>query len=325
MKVYKKWYLLGFLVLCTLVLADSVDRRTALLAEAQKSNPSIKIIASGISDTNVMVRRTAVRILADIGEPARTALEKAFTDSDVIVRRTALGGLLRLPELDLFPYMDSAVKDENVLLRLFAVQYLVANRPLSPAMYALLEEAAKDKNDKIRKLAIQSTWPFRCKTIPIRERKDLDRDVVVSQVIPLPKGGWKFCLDPNGDGHHKGWYKPTLDDSGWGEISIEQAWQKAGYDYTGVAWYRRTIELPAKPDCLAVELHFAGVDECAWVWVNGKYVGEHDVGPVGWNIPFNLDVTKEVNWGKANQITIRAMNTAMAGGIWAPVNIEILK
>ncbi|MBT4822200.1 MAG: hypothetical protein HON70_41215, partial [Lentisphaerae bacterium] len=123
----------------------------------------------------------------------------------------------------------------------------------------------------------------------------------------------------------KSWFKLGLDDAKWAGISIEQAWQKAGYDYTGVAWYRRTIELPAKPDHLAVELHFKGVDECAWVWVNGAYVGQQDLGPSGWNKAFLLDVTKEVKWGEANQITVRAMNTAHAGGIWRPVALEILK
>jgi len=67
------------------------------------------------------------------------------------------------------------------------------------------------------------------------------------------------------------------------------------------------------------------VDECAWVWVNGQYVGQHDIGPVGWDQPFRLDITKNVTWGQKNQITVRAMNTAMAGGIWRPVVIEVLK
>jgi hypothetical protein len=70
---------------------------------------------------------------------------------------------------------------------------------------------------------------------------------------------------------------------------------------------------------------FGGVDECAWVWINGKYAGDHDIGPNGWNVPFYLDITDLLNWGGKNQITVRAMNTAHAGGIWRPVTIEVLK
>ena len=51
----------------------------------------------------------------------------------------------------------------------------------------------------------------------------------------------------------------------------------------------------------------------------------HDDGPAGWDQAFTLDVTKELVWGKRNQITVRAMNTAHAGGIWKPVLIEVLK
>ena len=104
-----------------------------------------------------------------------------------------------------------------------------------------------------------------------------------------------------------------------------RAWQKAGVQYIGVAWYRRTIDLPAKPKHVAVEMRFKGVDECAWVWVNGVYVGDHDLGPTGWDKEFTLDVTKELKWGAKNQITVRAMNTAHAGGIWRPVVIEVLQ
>ena len=121
------------------------------------------------------------------------------------------------------------------------------------------------------------------------------------------------------------WAGVDFDDSQWATISIEQAWQKAGYDYVGVAWYRRWVELSPKPDCVAAELVFKGVDECAWVWVNGVYVGDHDLGPSGWNLPFRLDVTDELKWGEKNLIVVRAMNTVGAGGVWRPVFLDVLR
>ena len=325
MTVCGRWCLVVGLLVSPSMVGGPAERRAALLEEARKAKPSAAILGQGVSDENAVVRRTAAQALAQLGMPARAALEKALGDTDVVVRRTALTGLLRLEGVDPVPYLTPAIKDEHVLMRQLAVQHLIAIQPRPPAVQVLLEEAAKDKNDKVRRIAARATWPFHKETISIRERKDWDHDVVVAQAIPLPKDGWKFHLDSDRSGHRKVWFKPALDDSKWADISIEQAWQKAGYDYIGVAWYRRTIELPAKPDHLAVELHFKGVDECAWVWVNGKYVGQHDVGPTGWNQPFLLDATKEVKWGEANQITVRAMNTAHAGGIWRPVAIEILK
>ena len=75
---------------------------------------------------------------------------------------------------------------------------------------------------------------------------------------------------------------------------------------------------------MALELCFGGVDESAWVWLNGKYVGQHDEGPSGRDRPFRLDITKEANWGKVNQLTVRVLNTELGGGIWKPVSVEAL-
>ncbi len=154
---------------------------------------------------------------------------------------------------------------------------------------------------------------------PEAQLQPLPKDV---RQLPLPKDGWRFKLDPQEKGHLKKWFAAAFDDSGWAQIAIEQAWQKAGYDYVGAAWYRRDFTLPEKPARVAgVQIQFEAVDETARVWINGKYVGEHDIGPDGWNVPFRLDVTEAMRWGQQNQITVRARNTEKAGGIWKPVSL----
>ena len=198
-------------------------------------------------------------------------------------------------------------------------------QPRSDAVLALLEKASGDGHEKVREIATRATWPFHRESTSLRDRQALDRDITVATTIPLPPGGWRFSLDPRRDGHKKDWFDPAFDAALWDTISIEQAWQQAGYEYIGVAWYRRTLELPARMDHLAVDLCFGGVDESAWVWLNGVYIGQHDVGPSGWNDPFRLDITQEVRWGTTNQLTVRAMNTAHAGGIWKPVELEVLQ
>ena len=57
----------------------------------------------------------------------------------------------------------------------------------------------------------------------------------------------------------------------------------------------------------------------------GSHAGQHDIGPDGWTVPFCLDVTAFLKWGQENQITVRVLNTAQAGGIWKPVTLEVLK
>ena len=122
------------------------------------------------------------------------------------------------------------------------------------------------------------------------------------------------------------WFAPDFADNDWKTISIGKAWEEQiGGPYDGAAWYRTTFTLPAKPAQVGTDLVFDGVDESAWVWINGQYVGQHDIGPDGWNLRFAMDVTDYLKWGGANQITVRVLDRTFAGGIWKPVYLEVLK
>ena len=74
-----------------------------------------------------------------------------------------------------------------------------------------------------------------------------------------------------------------------------------------------------------VLLHLDGADYFADVWLNGKYIGKHDIGPDGWKVPFWLDVTREIRFGGENLLAVRVKDTEKAGGIWKPVTVDILK
>ena len=300
-------------------------RRAALEKQTSTGARAIPELAAALDDPSPIIRRTAARLLLEMGAPARPALMDALGNSDLLVRRTAVKAASGLPPEQALPILSRALADPEPMVRQAALERLVGLRPRTPEAQKLLEAAGKDADDAIRAVAVKALWPFHRDVTPIRERPDYDHDVQIAQVIRLPRDGWRFHLDPGRDGHTRGWFKPTCDDSAWKPFAIEQAWQKAGVKYIGVAWYRRSIDLPPRPDHVAVELLFQGVDECAWVWINGVYVGDHDVGPRGWNEPFRLDVTRELAWGARNQITVRAMNTANAGGIWRPVELEVLK
>lgn len=323
---------LGLCVFSLAAATDALDdtlslseRRAALMLCADGSSEAVARLTLALDEDNLVLRRTAVRLLADLGARAKEALDRALDNDDVVVRRTALWAICSIPEVDATPYLARAIKDDQGLVRQAAVEQLVAIKPQTDASIALLKMAQQDGVDSVRKAASDALWPFHGERIPLRERKDYDHDITVVQTIPLPKDGWRFRLDPGRDGHLKDWFLPTFKDEEWDLTSIEQVWQDAGYEHVGVAWYRHWIELPAEPQHTAVELSFKGVDECAWVWVNGTYVGKHDVGPEGWNLPFLLNITEEARWGEKNQITIRAMNTRHGGGVWRPVMIDILQ
>ena len=145
--------------------------------------------------------------------------------------------------------------------------------------------------------------------------------------VRLPRQGWRFKTDPGDVGRDAQWYAPDHDDSEWRtDVPIETSWQHHAEDgaYHGPAWYRRTIDVPAASDWDEAVLHFGGVDEQAWVWINGEFAGKHAEGPAGWNEPFVIDATEFIEPGETNQITIRAQNTAGGGGIWQPVSLHVL-
>ena len=303
------------------------ERRAVLLSAAKRRGAEVvSVLTRALDDPNMVVRRTAARILARRGVDARPALEKATANSDALVRKTALQALWNAFPEQADHWFGVALKDAEPSTRLLAVRQLAARRPRTAAGDALLARAAKGGDARIRAVAVRALWPFHRADRSIRRRSDWDHTITVLQTLRMPCDDWRFHLDRKREGHLKKWFMPEFDDSQWPKIAIEQAWQKAGVDYIGVAWYRRWIDLPAKPTKMnAIEICLDGVDECAWVWINGRYVGDHDVGPAGWDKPFTLDVSDEVMWGKPNLVVIRAMNTAHAGGVWRPVYFEILK
>ena len=77
--------------------------------------------------------------------------------------------------------------------------------------------------------------------------------------------------------------RADFDDSHWAAINIGQAWEDQGYvGYDEGAWYRARIEVDAE-EGRPVHLAFGGVDNNAYVYVNGTFVGEHH----GWNHSFH--------------------------------------
>ena len=300
-------------------------RRAALMTQTDRGAEAIPALAAALEDENLVVRRTAVRLLVDLGAPAQPALVAALANSDALVRRAALSAVCDPPTAETLPHLKTAVVDADPFVRLAAVNLLVQLKPRTQEVNDLLEAARKDEFTAVRDAAARAVWPFFKETISIRDRKDWDHDVRVAQTIPLPEDGWRFSTDPGEDGHKLNWFAPGFDDSSWTPIKIGAAWEEQGHTYDGVAWYRGSFDLPEKPEYLAVELAFGAVDEVAWVWVNGEYVGQHDLGASGWDKPFALDVTKELLWGQKNQITVRVYDSAFAGGIWKPVEVQVLQ
>ena len=108
-----------------------------------------------------------------------------------------------------------------------------------------------------------------------------------------------------------------FDDSNWAAIDIGRAWEDQGYgNYDEGAWYRAQIEVEAE-EGRPVHLAFGGVDNSAYVYVNGVFVGEHH----GWNSPFILDISEAVDYKGQNVVAVRVYDGRDMGGIYGTVEV----
>ena len=103
-----------------------------------------------------------------------------------------------------------------------------------------------------------------------------------------------------------------FNDTAWPKINTG-TWESQGYIYDGSAWYRKTFDLKELDNPRIV---FEGVDEQAWIWLNGKYIGHHD----GWDKPFSFPLEQAAVAGK-NTLSILVYDSAYQGGIWKPAKV----
>ena len=152
-------------------------------------------------------------------------------------------------------------------------------------------------------------------------------------LLPKPFSGWVLRTDPLERGVKEGWYKKDLSKSGWLPVRVPAFWAETAEvgDYQGFGWYRAKFTPPARWKGRALRLLFAGVDEQAWVYVNGRLVREHseksERRPYGqlWEAPFVADVPPgQVAYGKPNMLAVRVSNSRANGGIWRPVLLQAL-
>ena len=117
-------------------------------------------------------------------------------------------------------------------------------------------------------------------------------------------GTWTLRLDPDDVGVEEAWIASDADwaDEACLRVDVPHAWQEheACRDYTGVAWYRRTVTVETLPNDSVALLGFGAVDYETTVWVNGVECGSNRGG----YLPFEVDVTDALEPGE-NVVTLR--------------------
>lgn len=110
--------------------------------------------------------------------------------------------------------------------------------------------------------------------------------------------------------------QPGFDDKSWRSLTLPHDWGIEGpFDqalpgetgklpWPGVAWYRKSFDIPAADEGKRVSLEIDGAMAYATVWCNGKFVGGWPYGYSSWQV----DLTPFLKFGGQNTLAIRLDN-----------------
>lgn len=119
--------------------------------------------------------------------------------------------------------------------------------------------------------------------------------------------------------------RPDFDDRSWRQLDLPHDWGIEGafsttgsgargrLPFYGVAWYRKTLDIPSSDAGRSVFLDVDGAMSYAAVWINGELAGGWPYGYASWRI----DLTPYIKPGGRNVVAIRLDNPEDASR-WYP-------
>ncbi len=177
----------------------------------------------------------------------------------------------------------------------------------------------------------------------MRELAALTNGSKGTMIAPTPLE-WAFRRDPHDTGLARGWYGADADLTWWhaagskrslgDRLGDPQAWEMLRSDlylqaqgirhadrqsYTGHYWYQTTIELTPEQIAGPVHLHFPGLFNTCWLYVDNNLVG-HRAFPEPWwrndyRFAWDVDLKGRLTAGK-NRITLRGDCPLHFGGMF---------
>jgi hypothetical protein len=122
------------------------------------------------------------------------------------------------------------------------------------------------------------------------------------EIISLD-GSWEIIFDPEKKGRDAGLHTNAAFSSvsERREIQVPSCWERIEQDYEGVAFYRRSFDVPGGWTDKVVRLQFDAVNYRAEVWLNDEVVGFHEGGFT----PFEFRVDSLLKMGEENSLIVR--------------------
>lgn len=165
-------------------------------------------------------------------------------------------------------------------------------------------------------------------TIPLPEHPRPDFERAVWQNL---NGAWAFELDPKDAGIREKWFSGQRRFSRSIQVPFPWGSPLSGVpDSADIAWYKRSIRVPATWKGKRTFLTIGASDWKTTVFLDGRELGSHEGGYT----PFSFDLTPYLKYGEAQTLTIRADDVRRsfalygkqgygnARGIWQTVYLE---
>jgi beta-galactosidase len=110
----------------------------------------------------------------------------------------------------------------------------------------------------------------------------------------------------------------TYDDSSWEKVSAENPQMPLP---NTIAVFRAHFDMSESDlEQPAISLHFGGIDDLGWIYINGKKAGETN----DWSHSWTLDVEKLLKPGK-NTVAVVVKNQGNTGGLISGTRLEIAR
>jgi len=129
---------------------------------------------------------------------------------------------------------------------------------------------------------------------------------------------WRFLPDQENTGVNDKWYAVDFDDSQWDILNAGKRWEDQGFkDLDSYGWYRKTIDIPSGWKGKDIWIKFEAVNDAYELFVNGESVsvfGEANISVS--SRPTFTEISEQLKYGEANQITVRVNDWGGSGGLW---------
>jgi len=128
-------------------------------------------------------------------------------------------------------------------------------------------------------------------------------------------------------GLERRWNEPGLDDSSWETMALPVQWNKSGHPYSGIFWFRRTVEVPEGWAGQDLHLSLGAIDKHDHTWVNGELVGSMGFETLNaWCTHRNYPVpARLIGPDRRVTIAVRARSHVNDGGMTGPASLMELR